>query len=95
MNKIKKNYLHMKQSSMSKTELAEVIGKKLKEETFGKVFIRGTDYKGDYYKGLLRDEEVEIKVIPEEFKIRACFQGNRKLAKKEHRRKKIKLNSEL
>jgi len=39
MNKIKKNYLHMKQSSMSKTELAEVIGKKLKEETFGKVLL--------------------------------------------------------
>lgn len=81
--------------SSSKSELAKIIGQKLKEMTFGKVYITGTDYKGDSYKGLLRDETVEIEVIPEELEIRSGFKGNLKFVKEQRFRNKIELNLEL
>lgn len=50
---------------MTKSELAKDIGRFLKEMTFGQVNITGSD-DGDHYKGLLKDETVEIRVVPEE-----------------------------
>ena len=77
--------------SMTKSELAKDIGEFLKGMTFGQVKITGADER-DYYKGLLRDETVEIRVVPEELNIRDGFQGNREFAKKRYEEKKVILD---
>ena len=49
----------------------------------------------DYYKGVLRDESVEISVIPEEQKIRAGFEGNREFVRQQRERLKMVLDEKL
>jgi len=79
--------------SMHKSEIAKIIGERLKETGFGTVFIIGTDYKGEYFKGLLSDESVTIEVVPEKFQIRDGFEGNMEYVLKSRERNKIELNT--
>ncbi len=79
--------------SMRKSEIAKIIGERLKEKGFGTVSIVGTDYKGEHSKGLLSDESVTIEVVPEKFEIRDGFEGNVEYALKSRERNKIELNT--
>ena len=86
---------------MTKRQLAEVIGQKLKEISFGKVSITGIDYTGDYYKGMLESESVEIQVEPNarmengEFYHREGSIGNKEYWLKRRERDRVELNKEL
>jgi hypothetical protein len=81
-------------SSMRKSEVAEIIGKALKKEGFGKVSLTGED-DSNHYKGLISDESIQIEVIPEPLVIRDGFQGNREHAKSSYERKKVSLDKEF
>jgi len=81
--------------SMRKSDVARNIGKTLKEMSFGKVSVTGTDYKGDYYKGVLMDDIVEIQVVPEKMEIPPDFKGNREFIKQQRERNRITLNEEI
>ena len=82
-------------SSARKTKIAEVIGKAMKDMEFGKVNITGTDFKGEYQKGMLKVESVEIIVIPEPFAIRDDFKGNREYLVKSRIRNRVDLDIEV
>ena len=84
---------------MRKSQMAEILGRKLKEIGFGKVMITGVDYKGDYYKGIVKDETVEIQVVPnmimEEGKTPVNFKGNIEFLKRQRERNRMPLNKEM
>jgi len=79
--------------SIRKSRIAEIMGERLRETGFGTVSIIGTDYKGEYFKGLLSDESVTIEVVPEKFEIRDGFEGNMEYALNSRERNKIELNT--
>ncbi len=82
--------------SMHKYEIAEEIGKMLKQMSFGQVNITGVDYKGDYYKGMLKDETVEIRVVPdmdsEQNLFSPSFKGNKEFVTQQRQRNRMVLD---